>query len=288
MAYLKFRTFFKLLKETVIEWQKHRASQLAAALAYYTVFSLAPLLIITIAIAGSIFGEAAARQEIIVQIQYLIGDSGTEVIETILNNASQPKIKGLASLISVAVLLIGASGVFAQLQDAFNQIWNVTDQPQGGITELIKKRLLSFFMVFMIGFLLLTSLIISTLLSAINNFGSNLFPSFAQIWNSFNFLFSFTVITLLFALLYKYVPDVPITWKDVRLGAILTALLFILGKEILGMYLSSNSFSSPYGAAGSLIVVLAWVYYTAQILLFGAEFTQVYAKRYGSKKVSRL
>lgn len=287
MAYFRLGTFLRLLKETFGEWQNDRASQLAAALAYYTVFSLTPLLVITIAIAGSIFGEAAARQEIIGRIQSLVGNSGTDVIETILNNASQPQIKGLASLISIAVLLLGASGVFAQLQDAFNQIWNVSDdQPKGGIGEIIKKRLLSFLMVLFIGLLLLISLILSTILSALNNLGNDLLPGFEQIWNIFNYVLSFAIIAFLFALLYKYVPDVHIAWKDVKIGAIFATFLFIIGKEILGMYLGRSSFSSAYGAAGSLIVLLAWIYYSAQILLFGAEFTQVYAKRHGSKKAS--
>ncbi|ACK70378.1 ribonuclease BN [Gloeothece citriformis PCC 7424] len=285
MAYFRFRTVFRLLKETFGEWQKDRAAQLAAALAYYTVFSLTPLLVITIAIAGSIVGETAARQEIIGRLQFVLNNTGTDVIETILNNVSQPEIKGLASLISIIVLLIGASGVFAQLQDAFNQIWKVGDnQPQGGIKELVKKRLLSFVMVFFIGVLLLVSLILSAVLSALTNISYDFLPRLEDFWRIVNYLLSFTIIAFLFAVLYKYVPDVPVAWKDVRVGSILSTLLFIIGKEILGIYLGRSSFSSAYGAAGSLIVLLAWIYYSAQILLFGAEFTQVYAKRYGSKR----
>ncbi|MGH2415092.1 MAG: YihY/virulence factor BrkB family protein, partial [Microcystaceae cyanobacterium] len=262
-----------------------KASQLAAALAYYTIFSIAPLLIIAIAIAGSVFGEDAARGEITKQIQSLVGRSGAEVIETMINNANQPDVKSFASLVGVVLLIIGSSGVFAQLQEALDQVWNIQPRQTLSIGELIRKRVLSFSMVLAIGFLLLVSLIFSATLSGFSSLGDSLLPGLDFIWQLLNFGLSFVLITLLFALMYKFLPDVEITWRDVWMGATLTALLFSIGKWVLGLYLGQGSFGSAYGAAGSLVIVLVWVYYSAQILLFGAEFTQVYSRRFGSKIV---
>lgn len=276
-------TAFNLLKEAFKQWQQDNASQLAAALAYYTVFSLTPLLIVAIAIAGSIFGQKAAEGEIIAQIRSLVGSSGADAIETLLNNASQPEIKSFASLVSLAILFIGASGVFAQLQEALNRIWHVTDTKKGGIIELIRKRILSFAMVLVIGFLLLVSLILSAVISALSNFGSNYLLGWDFLWIFLNFSLSFILTTLLFAAIYKFLPDAFISWKDVWVGAIFTSLLFSLGQYLLGVYLGKSSLGSAYGAAGSFVVLLAWVYYSAQILLFGAELTQVYARKFGTK-----
>ena len=280
---IRVKSIFRLLKEAFKEWQRDKVSLLAAALAYYTVFSIAPLLVIAIAIAGAVFGEEAARGEIVSQIDYLVGQQGAEAIETALANANQPKLGSAASIISILVLFIGASGVFAQLQSALNTVWNVRVKPGAGIWEFVRKRLLSFGMVLSIGFLLLVSLVISTILSAISKLDVNLLSGFAPLWQGINSLISFGLITLLFALIYKYLPDVKIRWKDVWVGAIITALLFILGKYLIGLYLGKSSLGSTYGAAGSLIVFLAWVFYSAQVLLFGAELTQVYTRRYGSK-----
>ncbi len=280
------KTIFKLLKEAFLEWQEDKASLLAAALAYYTVFSITPLLVIAIAIAGAVFGQDAARGEILQQINSLVGKQGAQAIETALANANQPQLGSIASIISVIVLLIGASGVFAQLQEALNTVWNVKAKPEKqGFWEFIRKRLLSFGMVLAIGFLLLVSLILSAILSGISKLDINLLPGFTPLWQLLNFLISFGFISLLFALIYKYLPDVKIRWKDVWVGAIITALLFTIGKSLIGLYLGQGSLGSTYGAAGSLIVFLAWVFYSAQILLFGAEFTQVYARKYGRKIV---
>lgn len=280
---MKPKILFRLLKETFQEWQADKASRLAAALAYYTIFSLAPLLIMAIAIAGSIFGEEAAKGEIVGQIQGLVGREGATVIETAIKNANQPKISSIASLISVGVLLFGASGVFAQLQDALNTIWNVKVKPQRGVMNFIRKRILSFSAVLGIGFLLLVSLVISAALSALNKYMEDLIPGADFLWEILNLAISFGIVTLLFALMYKFLPDVKIKWGDVWIGAMITALLFTIGKFALGLYLGRGSFGSTYGAAGSLIIILAWVYYSAQILFFGAEFTQVYAREYGSQ-----
>lgn len=277
---------FALLKETVAEWNKDKASRLAAALAYYTVFSLSPLLIIVIAIAGAVFGEEAARGEIVAQIQGLVGRDGAKFIEAAIENASKPQAGGgFASLISIGVLLFGASGLFAQLQDALNTIWEVQPDPQQGVASFIRTRFLSFSMVLGIGFLLLVSLVLSAGLSAVVSYISNLLPAIASLLQIANFVLSFIVTTLLFGLIYKFLPDVKITWSDVLVGAAITSLLFSLGRYLLGLYLGNSSFGSTYGAAGSLVVILAWVYYAAQILFFGAEFTQVYARRYGSQIV---
>lgn len=279
------RILVKLLKETFQEWQNDDASSLAASLAYYTSVSLAPLLIIFISIAGAVFGEEAARGEIVNQIRGLVGVNGAELIETAIENASQPQISNFASIISIVILLFGASGVFAELQKSLNKVWQVTANPKEGFKNFIRKRLLSFSAVLGVGFLLLVSLIISAALSGLNHYLSSAIPGIDFLWQALDFCLSFAVITVLFALMYRYLPDVKISWDDVKIGAIITALLFTLGKFALGLYLGRGSFGSVYGAAGSLIIILVWVYYSAQILFFGAEFTQVYARRYGSKIV---
>lgn len=283
---MKAKNILGLLKEAFQEWQDDKASRLAASLAYYTVFSLAPLVIIAIAIAGAVFGEEAARGEIVKQIDHLVGTEGAKVIQTAIDNANRPDANGgIASFISVVVLLFGASGVFAELQDSLNTIWEVQPKPGRGIKGFIGKRILSFSMVLGIGFLLMVSLIVSAGLSALSTYMSHLIPGVGWLWEILNFAISFGVITLLFGLMYKFLPDVKITWNDVLIGAIITALLFTIGKTVLGQYLGQASFGSTYGAAGSLVILLAWVYYSAQILFFGAEFTQVYASRYGSRIV---
>lgn len=281
----KFKDIWGLLKETFDEWNEDKVSRLAAALAYYTVFSIAPLLIIAIAVAGSVFGEEAARGQIVVQIQGLVGRSGAEAIETAIKNANQPASGTIASIISIAALLFGASGVFAELQDSLNVIWEIAPKPDLGVKGFVRKRFLSFAMVLGIGFLLLVSLVVSAILAAINGYFSGLLPGIDIIWQIANFVISFSITTLLFAMIYKFLPDGKITWGDVLTGAAITSLLFSLGKFLLGLYLGNGTFGSTYGAAGSLVVILAWVYYAAQILFFGAEFTQVYARKYGSRIV---
>ncbi len=279
---MNIKTILDLLKETFAEWNKDKASRLAAALAYYTVFSLAPLLIIVIAIAGSVFGEEAARGEIVKQIQGLVGRNGAEFIQTAIQNASKPSEGTIASIISLVVLLFGATGVFAELQDALNTVWEVQPKPGLGAMGFIRNRFLSFAMVLGIGFLLLVSLVLSAALAALSNYFGHLIPGIDFLWQLVNFILSFVITTLLFGLIYKVLPDVKIAWSDVWTGAAITSVLFSLGRYLLGQYLGNSSFGSTYGAAGSLVVVLFWVYYAAQILFFGAEFTQVYTRRYGS------
>ncbi|MEH2286937.1 YihY/virulence factor BrkB family protein [Nostoc sp.] len=279
---MNLQEIWKLLQETFKEWSEDKASRLAAALAYYTIFSIAPLLIIVIAIAGAVFGEEAARGQIVEQIQGLVGVDGAKFLETAIQNANKPKTGAIASIISVLILIVGATGLFTELQDAMNTIWEVKTKPGRGINNMIRLRFLSFAMVIGIGFLLLVSLVISTILATLVTYFSNLLPGFDFIWQIANFIISFTITTVLFGLIFKVLPDVKIAWSDVLIGAALTSVLFSIGRFLLGQYLGNGSFGSTYGAAGSLVVILAWVNYAAQILFFGAEFTQVYSRRHGS------
>jgi membrane protein len=279
---MNLQEIWKLLQETFKEWRDDKASRLAAALAYYTIFSIAPLLIIVIAIAGAVFGEEAARGQIVGQIQGLVGLDGAKFLETAIKNANKPQTGAIASIISVVVLLVGATGLFTELQDAMNTIWEVKPKPGRGINNMIRLRFLSFAMVIGIGFLLLVSLVISTILATLVTYFSNLLPGFDFVWQIANFAISFAITTVLFGLIFKVLPDVKIAWSDVLIGAALTSVLFSIGRFLLGQYLGNGSFGSTYGAAGSLVVILAWVNYAAQILFFGAEFTQVYSRRHGS------
>ncbi|MGB5633195.1 MAG: YihY/virulence factor BrkB family protein [Waterburya sp.] len=280
---MNLRKIGKLLRETFQEWQEDKASRIAAALAYYTVFSISPLLVITIAIAGAFFGQQTAQDQITVQLTELVGEDGVKPILLALNNMSQPKIRDIASLISIGVLILGASGVFAQLQDALNTVWKVKPQPGQGILPFVRKRISSFLMVLAIGFLLMLSLLLSAFVSAMIRYSNDFMLTSKIPWGELDFLFSLGLFSFSFCLMFKYVPDVKIAWKDVVVGSVITALLFLFGKFLLGMYLSKGSLGSAYGAAGSLIVFLAWTYYSAQIILLGAEFTQVYSRIYGSK-----
>ena len=276
------RTIWSLLKQSASEWSSDGASVLAAALAYYTIFALAPLLIIVISVAGLVFGQGQARQELLDQISQTVGSDAAGVIGTMLTNTSEAGSGILATVIGAAILIVGATGLFAQLQNALNKVWNVKPKPSAGILHMITVRLLSLGMVLVIGFLLLVSLLLSAALSVISGYFQGLLPGGDTIWQVINFLLSIFVITLLFALIFKYLPDVKIAWRDVWVGAFVTALLFSLGKFLIGFYIGTSSASSTYGAAGSLVVLLLWIYYSAQILLFGAEFTQVYGRRFGS------
>lgn len=282
---MKLKNSIFLLKETFRKWGEHKDSRMAAALAYYTVFSLSPLLILVIAIAGSVLGEEAARGQIVAQLRQLIGTQGAEVIETVIAGAGNPdeNISIIASIISLGVLLFGATGVFIQLQDSLNTIWEVAPKPENNFKIFFLSRFLSFGMVMGIAFMLLVSLIISAALAFLNEVLGSLSPGMGYLWSALNIIISFSVITLLFALIFKYLPDVNVAWRDVLMGAVITALLFTLGKYLIGLYLGKSTFSSTYGAAGSLIVLLFWIYYSSQILFLGAEFTQIYARHYGSR-----
>jgi len=256
---------------------------MGAALAFYTLFAIAPLFVIVLAMAGFWFGEQAARRELFSQVSGLIGSEGAEAIQALISAAHKAKTGAWANVMAVVTLFVGATGVFVQLQDALNSVWSVRRVPGRGLRSFIKDRLLSFVFVVGIGFLLLVSLILNAGLSALDKFMVVLVPMHETIWQGLNFVFSFGVITLLFAMIFKVLPDVKIAWRDVWIGAIITALLFNVGKHLFGLYLGRSSVTSAYGAAGSLVIVLLWVYYSAQILFFGAKFTQIYSNRYGSR-----
>jgi membrane protein len=274
----------QLLKDTFADWSEDKVPRLAAALAYYTAFALAPMLLIAITIAGFFFGQEAASNQIGQQLSGLIGPSAAESVNSMIQSAGANKGGGIfASIIGIATLLFAASGVFGELQDSLNTIWEVQPKPNQGIMATIKQRFFSFAMVLGVGFLLLVSLILSAVLGAVGGMLGGAQADQSLIWKVLNFVVSFGVITLLFALIYKYMPDAKIQWRDVWIGAVVTALLFTLGKAALGWYLGRPGTTSTYGAAGSFVALLLWVYYSAQILFFGAEFTQVYAKAYGSQ-----
>ncbi|MBE9062581.1 YihY/virulence factor BrkB family protein [cf. Phormidesmis sp. LEGE 11477] len=273
---------WSLLKQTVAEWQRDKVSRLAAALAYYTTFALAPILIIAIAIASFLFEQSTVQSRILEQIQSLLGANAAGVIEEMLTSRSTNDGGFWATIVSVGLLIIGASGLFIQLQDALNTVWNVVAKKDEGIWGLVRDRLLSFGIVLAIGFLLLVSLVVSAGLSAVSGMFSSLLPGWDIAWQILNAALSFGIITLLFGMIYKVLPDVKIAWGDVWTGAAITALLFTIGKALIGLYIGNSSVASAYGAAGSFVVLLLWIYYSSQILLFGAEFTQVYANRFGS------
>lgn len=281
----RLKAWFSLLKETFQEWNEDKAPRLAAALAYYTAFSLAPLLIVVISIAGLIYGHDAVVGRLQYEIQGLVGAQAASAIQDMLANFSHPASGIIATVIGLITLLLGAAGVFGQLQDALDTIWEVAPKPGQGIMAIIRQRFISFTMVLGIGFLLLVSLVVSAGVTAVGTLIGDRIPQSAFLLQLVNFVISFGVIMLLFALIYKVLPDVTIGWRDVWMGAAVTALLFTIGKLLIGLYLGSSSVGSAYGAAGSFVILLLWIYYSAQILLFGAEFTQVYARTYGSRIV---
>jgi membrane protein len=271
-----------LLKETYLEWKVDKVPRLAAALAYYALFSITPLLVIVIAIVGFLFGQEAAQGQIMNQIKDLIGEAGAQAVERMIKSAHNPASGIIATLFAIVMLLLGATFVFSQIRDALNTIWEVTPKPASGITSFLKDRFVSFIMILGIGFLLLLSFVMSALLSAFGDFLNSLFPKLAFTVQIINFIISFGVITLLFAMVYKILPDVEIAWSDVWLGSAITSLLFTIGKFLIGWYIGKSGVASVYGAASSVVIILVWIYYSAQIFLFGAEFTQVYANKYGS------
>ena len=275
---MKLRLGWILLRNSFTEWLEDKAPRLGAALAYYTAFSLSPLLVIVIAIAGLVFGQEAAEGQIIAQMQGLVGHDGAQAIAGMVQNARKPSSGIIATVVGLATLLIGATGVFGELRDALNTIWEVQPRPGRGLTGLIKDRFLSFTMVVGVGFLLLVSLSVSAGLAAMGRFLGSMLPGLVILSQIINFVVSFSVIGMLFALIYRYLPDLKIPWHDVWIGAALTAGLFEIGKFLIGFYLGNSSISSAYGAASSLAIILVWIYYSAQIFLLGAEFTHVYAK----------
>jgi membrane protein len=280
-----FRSSWQLLKQIVSEWKEDKVPQLGAALAFYTALSIAPLLVISLAVAALVFDAEAARGQIIREMQSMVGAQGAEAIEEMIASASKPTEGIIATVLSVVILLFGASGVFGELQQSLNTIWEVKPKPGRGIWGIICDRFLSVAMVFGIAFLLLVSLLLDAALSSLSTLFAHLPDSLAWLSEGIHLGISLVVITLLFAMIFKYLPDVKIGWRDVWLGAVVTAIFFTVGKFAIGLYLGHSTMASSYGVAGSFVVLLVWVYYSAQILFFGAELTQVYANQYGLRIV---
>ena len=278
-----FSNSFGLFKQTFSEWLEDKAPQLGAALAYYTVFSLAPLILVLLAIIGWIFQNdpAGAWKKVTEQMSYFLDKSAVDVVQNIAQQAAQPTKGLLATTVGILLALFGASGVFGQLQDALNTIWGVKAKPGSGILGFLRLRFLSFAMVGGVCFLLLVSLTLQSVLRGFSHYVQAVLPGGIVIAMAVYWIFDLAVVILLFAIIFKFLPDAKIQWRDVWIGAIMTAILFAIGKWALGLYLGSGSAASAYGAASSLITLLLWVYYSSQILLFGAEFTQVYACQAG-------
>ncbi|HET7394129.1 MAG TPA: YihY/virulence factor BrkB family protein [Candidatus Binatia bacterium] len=274
---------WEFLKKTISGWIEDEPFALAAALSYYTLFSLAPLLTIAIAIAGFFFGAEAAQNQVVETTQGLVGRESAQAIQEMVRKASEKPTAGIISTVfGVIALLFGAGGVVGQLQNSLNQVWGVAPKPGQGVWGFIRQRFISFAMVLSVGFLLLVSLVVSAVLSGMTTLLSNALGGMAVLTHALDVLVSFAFITLLFALIYKFLPDAKIQWRDVWIGAALTSILFTIGKSLIGLYLGNSGVTSVYGAAGSLITVLLWVYYSALIFFFGAELTRVYATEYGS------
>ncbi len=279
----RLRTFFELLKQTFTEWNADHAPRLAAALAYYTAFSIAPLLVIAIAIAGAILGQNQVQTQVIDLVSTSVSGDAAALVEGMIDSATQPQQGTIAAILGLITLVLGASGAFGQLQGALDAIWDVEDKKRpGGIMATLRSNLLNFGMVIFVGFLLLVSLVISTTLAGVGQWISN-FIEAGFLLQVVNLLVAFGVVTLLFALIYKVLPHTEVAWRDVWVGAAFTALLFSIGRFALSFYLARSSTTSAYGAAGSFVVILLWIYYSAQILLFGAEFTQVFSARLGTR-----
>jgi membrane protein len=271
-----FKSLWLTLKQSFRAWNDHNAPRLGAALSFYTMLSIAPLVILVIAIASLVFGRSAAHHEIIHQVQGIMGTEGAKAVETVIDHGKKPT-GVFASLIGAIMLLVGASGAFSELQSALNKIWDVQPKDGSGVVSLIKSRLFSFGMVLAVGFLLLVSLVITAGLAVVGRFFGEILPMPEPLMHTINFVVSFAGISALFALIFKYVPEASIEWKDVWEGAIATALLFTVGKSLIGLYLGKAAVGSAYGAAGSLIVVIVWIYYSALIFFFGAELAHVRA-----------
>jgi membrane protein len=276
------RHSFDLIKKTASSWSADYAPSMGAALAYYSLFSIAPLLLIVIGIAGLAFGEDAARQAIFGQLSGLLGEQSAQAVQGLLQAADKPKTGLISTIIGFVVLLVGAMTVFGELQTALDRIWRAPARvQQSGLWQLLRTRLLSFGMVLGIAFLLMVSLVFSAALAALGKWWGPALGAFAHL---IDIVVSFGLITVMFALIYRFIPRVHVAWRDVWLGAAVTSLLFAIGKFLIGLYLGKASVASSFGAAGSLVVLMVWVYYSAQIFLFGAEFTWVYARELGSKR----
>ena len=275
-----------LAKETVSRWSEDKAGTLAAALAYYALFSLAPLLLIAVAVAGLVFGRRAAEGQLYSQLAGVVGEASARAVQRLVAHLYQQRSGGLvAGIVGIATMIFGASGVFAQLQDSMNTIWKAKPKTSQGVVGFLRVRLLSFSMVMGIGLLLLLSLILSAVLAALSGYLPALLPGGVAMSQVLNAVIGLVVATVLFAMIFKVLPDTPVAWRDVWLGALVTALLFTVGKIGIGFYLRRAGVASSYGAAGSLVIVLLWIYYSAMILYLGAEFTHAYAVHRAGRRI---
>jgi membrane protein len=272
------------LKQTGAQWSDDEAARLAASLALYTLLSIAPLLVIAVSVAGMVFGAEAARGQISEQISALVGPDAGKAVEGLVANAQNPSSGIVSSIVGTAILLFGASGVFGELQSALNRIWEVKPKPGRGILGVVRDRFLSFTMVMGVAFLLLVSLLVSAALAGMTGYFEALIP-LPVLWHAVDIVVGLGVATVIFALMFKVVPDAKISWRDVWVGGLVTAIAFNIGRIALAWYVGRSATGSPFGAAGSLVALVIWVYYSAQILFMGAEFAQVYAARYGSRIV---
>ncbi|MVW71793.1 YihY/virulence factor BrkB family protein [Bordetella sp. 15P40C-2] len=281
---MQVKPFFGLIKQAVNSWLDDYAPSMGAAIAFYTVFSLAPLVIIVIGIAGFFWGEEAVQGQLFAQVSSMVGVEGAKAVEGVVQGAQEPSQGIIATIISVIMLGVGATTVFSELQSALDRIWKVDTKKQSGIWGLIRSRLLSFGLVLTLAFLLLVSLVISSVLAALGTWAGGILPGWELLLQVVNLVFTLGILTLLFAMIYRFMPQAPVAWRDVRTGAFVTAILFEIGKVLIGLYMGKASVASSYAAAGSLVVVLIWVYYAAQVFLLGAEFTRVYAEAHGSRR----
>ena len=273
---------WRLLRDAASAWVDDYAPSMGAALAFYTLFSLAPLLLIVISVAGLVFGEQAARGAILGQLSGMLGDQSAATIEALLASLNRPQAGIVGTLVGVITLLVGATTVFGELQDALDRIWRAPKRTGNGLWALLRARLLSLGLVLGIGFLLLVSLVFSAALAALDAWWADWFVGWGLLAQVLNFAISFALVAAIFAMIYKWMPRQRVAWSDVAVGALITALLFTVGKTLIGLYIGRSGVASPFGAAASLVVLLLWVYYSAQVFLLGAELTWVYAQRHGS------
>ena len=273
------RALLTILKRALVGWWNDNVPRLGASLSFYTLFAMAPVLVVSIAIAGVAFGAEAVRGEVVTQMRDLVGEEGAQAVQAMLQAASQKRESWIATALGVFTFFIGATGAFLELQTAINGIWRVKPKEGGHwLRELLMQRLISFGLVIGVGFLLLVSLVVSAALAALHRYMGSAFPALGQVWEAANVLVSFGVITLLFAMIYRILPDRQLAWRDVWLGAMVTSGLFSIGKFLIGLYLGTSGLASAYGAAGSVVVLLLWVYYSSQVALLGAEFTRAWVE----------
>jgi membrane protein len=269
-----------VLRHAFIGWWNDNVPRLGASLAYYTLFALAPILIVAIAVAGLAFGQEAVRGEIVGQIRGLVGVEGARAVQAMLEGAAKPSSSIPATIIGLVTAFLGATGAYNELQNALNAIWRVKPKPGASVKSFLLQRLVSFGLVVGVGFVLLVSLLVSAALAALSHFLGGLFPGLEVLWTASNVLVSLGVVALLFAMIYKVLPDVELGWRDVAVGSLVTAGFFNVGKQVIGLYLGTSSVAWSYGAAGSVVVLLVWFYYSAQVVLLGAEFTRFYVERF--------